>query len=39
MLATGWLGRKPGRGFYDYVDAGPREASGQLRLSAVAAQA
>jgi 3-hydroxybutyryl-CoA dehydrogenase len=39
MLATGWLGKKSGRGFYDYTDAGQREGSGQLRLSAVRANA
>jgi 3-hydroxybutyryl-CoA dehydrogenase len=37
MLATGWLGKKSGRGFYDYTDAGARDGSGQLRLSAVGA--
>jgi 3-hydroxybutyryl-CoA dehydrogenase len=38
MLATGWLGRKSGRGFYDYGDAGARKGSGNARLSAVAVQ-
>jgi 3-hydroxybutyryl-CoA dehydrogenase len=37
MLATGWLGKKSGRGFYDYAGAGLREGSGQLRLSAAGA--
>jgi 3-hydroxybutyryl-CoA dehydrogenase len=39
MLATGWLGRKSGRGFYDYGDAGAGDGSGQMRLSRVAAHA
>jgi 3-hydroxybutyryl-CoA dehydrogenase len=33
MLVTGWLGRKSGRGFYEYADVASR------RLSAVAAEA
>jgi 3-hydroxybutyryl-CoA dehydrogenase len=37
MLATGWLGKKSGRGFYDYTDAGLRDGSVQPRLSAVGA--
>jgi 3-hydroxyacyl-CoA dehydrogenase len=32
MLVTGWLGRKSGRGFYEYDDGATR------RLSAVAAE-
>jgi len=39
MLATGWLGKKSGRGFYDYSDAGVRERSGKRGLSTVASQA
>jgi 3-hydroxybutyryl-CoA dehydrogenase len=39
MLASGWLGKKSGRGFYDYSDVGGRERSGGVRLTAVAAQA
>jgi 3-hydroxybutyryl-CoA dehydrogenase len=38
MLATGWLGRKSGRGFYDYGYTGSRESSGKVQLSAVAGQ-
>jgi 3-hydroxybutyryl-CoA dehydrogenase len=33
MLVTGWLGRKSGRGFYEYADGASR------RLSAVAGDA
>jgi 3-hydroxyacyl-CoA dehydrogenase len=36
MLATGWLGKTSGRGFYDYR---AQQGSGQMRLSAVAARA
>jgi 3-hydroxybutyryl-CoA dehydrogenase len=38
MLATGWLGRKSGRGFYDYGDTGSRQSFGKVQVGAVAGQ-